>query len=685
MELARTSTIPSPVNYRYDECYWGLLMKFFAYANRVTVALLIGAFGHTLPLAAQAQERASPAGTLETILVRAAREPIAVKAIGSAATLLDQSTLAQRQLAPLGEILRSVPGLAVSRVGVMGAQTQLRMRGSEANQVLVLIDGIRANDPAQNDEFNIAHVLNYDIESIEIIRGPQSALWGTDAMAGVIDIRTGGGAGSSRSSLFAETGSNNWQNIGARTGLRGDRWTASGSVNSLSTSGDNLSREGSEADGYENLSSNLGLRFEVSETVSLDASLRYTDARNEFDRIDFATGLPTDSANRTDVTQLYGQLSALVETLDGRWTHRLRYAHTATENSNRSENSFAPSGFNETRADADIAHLNYQSSFFLNENHRVTAALERQEQDFSQRGPASAFGDPNRDESISINSFIAEYGGELTSSLSLLLSARHDANSDFRDASTGRASVAWHPFGETSGTKLRASYGTGVKNPTFTDRFGFFTNFAGNPDLKPETSRGWDAGIDQRLLDNRLSLSATWFEARLEDEINGLVFDPDSGGFTSANEDGRSDRRGLEVNGAWQVAPGLDLSVAYTWLDATEQNAAGDNLREIRRPRHVASGNLNWQFLGDRATLNINVDYNGVQDDFFFPPVPPFQERVSLEAFTLVTLATSYQFTRRLQLFARVENALDENYEEVFGFASMGHTAYAGVRYRFAD
>ena len=127
---------------------------------------------------------------LETVLVRAAREPISISELGSAVTVLNSETLAQRQTAPLAEILRSVPGVAVSRVGVMGSQTQLRMRGGEANQVLVFIDGIRANDPAQNDEFNMAHVMNYDIESVEVIRGPQSALWSSDALSGVINITT---------------------------------------------------------------------------------------------------------------------------------------------------------------------------------------------------------------------------------------------------------------------------------------------------------------------------------------------------------------------------------------------------------------------------------------------------------------------------------------------------------------
>jgi vitamin B12 transporter len=134
------------------------------------------------------------------------------------------------------------------------------------------------------------------------------------------------------------------------------------------------------------------------------------------------------------------------------------------------------------------------------------------------------------------------------------------------------------------------------------------------------------------------------------------------------------------------LADQLSLSFAYTWVDATEEdNFTGKDSDEIRRPEHIASANLNWGFLNNRANLNLNVDYNGEQDDFYFPPVPPYQERVELDDFTLVTVAASYQLSKKLQLFARVENALDEDYEEVFGYVAPGRSAYAGVRYRFSD
>ena len=621
---------------------------------------------------------------LETVLVRAAREPIAISELGSAVTVLNRETLAQRQVAPLAEILRSVPGVAVSRVGVMGSQTQLRLRGGESNQALVFIDGIRANDPAQNDEFNMAHVLSYDIESVEVIRGPQSALWGSDALSGVINITTRQAQGGTRASAFAEGGSNSWQNYGASGAYSGEQWRSSASINNLETDGENISRQGNEDDGYKNLTANLGLGYDFSDDFKLDSNFRYTDAQNDYDSIDFInTGLPTDSANRTDVDQLYGRVIARLNTLDGRWSHQLSYAITDTNNKNRDENSFAPTGFDVTEADADVSVASYQSSFLIVEDHSITGAIERQEEDFKQRGPID-FGDPNRDESLDTNSAVLEYRGAITESVSVLAGVRHDDNSDFKDKTTGRLSAAWRIL--DGRTKLRTSYGTGIKNPTFTERYGYFNDFIGNPDLKPEESTGWDVGVDQRLLNDHLHLSLTWFQEKLKDEINGFVFDPASGAFTADNANGNSDRKGLEFNGTWLLLPSLNLGFAYTWLDATEEDEfSGVDSREIRRPKHIASANLNWAFLNGRGNLNLNVDYNGEQDDFFFPPVPPYEERVELDDFTLLTVASSFQLTPRLQLFARVENALDENYEEVYGFATQGRTAYAGMRYSFAD
>jgi vitamin B12 transporter len=638
------------------------------------VALFAVALATDLPASAENDR-------METLVVRAAREPVALEGNGSAVTVLSRELLANRQAVSLSELLRSVPGVAVSRSGVTGSQTQVRMRGGESNHVLVFIDGVRANDPAQNGEFNFAHMLNTELESVEIIRGPQSALWGSDALSGVINITTRRAGSGLAARAFAEGGSNSWQHGGASGSYGGEEFTAAFSASYLDTDGENISRSGNEDDGYENTTANGNVAAQLTDSFGLEASLRYVDSNNEFDGVDFSTGLPADSRDETDTEQFYGRIAGMLDTLEGRWRLSAAFSLTDTDNENLTENAFAPTGFDLFTTRAEVGVLTLQTSFDLAPGHTLTGAWEHIDEDFKQRGPV-VFGDPNRDEDMDTDAFIAEYRADLGQQLHLQASVRHDDNSDFDDKTTGRLTAALQL--RDGAITLRGGWGTGIKNPTFTERFGFFTDFVGNPDLKPEESEGWELGIDAWLPGERLQLAATWFDEELEDEINGFVFDPTSGGFTAANEDGKSQREGLELSGHWQISTGLALYAAYTWLDATEDSDNGQ-VDEVRRSEHVASANLNWDLLSGRANLNLNVDYNGEQDDLYFPPVPPFQERVELDDFTLVSLAGHYMLWDRLQLFARVENALDEDYEEVFGYRAPGRSVFAGLRYNFVN
>lgn len=630
---------------------------------------------------AQPPSARNAAGNLETLVVRAARQPLPAAKFGGSATVLGRELLAQRQGIPLGDLLRSVPGLAVGRAGAVGGQTQLRMRGGEANQVLVFIDGVKANDPAQGSEFNAAHLFNQGIESIAVIRGPQSSLWGSDALSGLIDIATWPAGEGSSGSLLAEGGSNAWQRYGARFAHQGERWQGKLGAAWLRTDGQNIARSGSERDGYENATLDLGLRRRLARSLNAQADLRYSDSANAFDGVDFATGLPVDRDNQTDATHIQGRAAIRLERPDGRWNHLLSYALTDTDNRNRTENAFAPSGFERNSAAGQAAVYGYQGSFAPVSGQRLTAAFERREESFRQRGPVS-FGDPNRDERLTANSWVLEYRGDFRENLHILASGRRDRNSDFGSKNTGRLSAAWRIGGGPF--KARGAWGTGIKNPSFTERFGYFDSFIGNPELAPEQAEGWEAGFDIRPPGDLWQFSLSWFDERLRDEINGFVFDAALGGFTARNDAGLSKRKGLELNGRWQPAAGLSLSFAYTWLDATEEDPGTEaQVREIRRPEHAASLNLNWRSPDRRVNLNLHLDCNGRQDDYHFPPSPPYRQRVRLDGFVLATLAASYRLGQDWQAFARLENGLNERYEEVFGFQAPRRTFYAGVRRRF--
>lgn len=253
---------------------------------------------------------------------------------------------------------------------------------------------------------------------------------------------------------------------------------------------------------------------------------------------------------------------------------------------------------------------------------------------------------------------------------------RHDINSDFDDATTYRVAGAYVlPW---TGTRLHASYSTGVTNPTFFEQFGFFPgSFVGNPNIKPEESQGWDVGVEHPFLGGDLVLDVTYFQTNLEDEII-TTFDPMTFLLGVDNLDGESEREGIEVSLRAEPLEGLSVDAGYTFTQSTD--ATGRT--EVRRPKHIAHLNLNQRFLDDRANIGLSVRYTGKQSDAEFVSLTP-QDRVDLDAFTLVNLTGSYQITDHIQAFARLENLLDENYEEVFSFVSPGIAGYAGVRIKF--
>ena len=301
--------------------------------------------------------------------------------------------------------------------------------------------------------------------------------------------------------------------------------------------------------------------------------------------------------------------------------------------------------------------------------------VEREEEDYRQRGPLSWGLDPNQDRERDTDSVAIEYRSDVSDSLSLALSGRYDDNSEFDSSNTYRVEAVYQL---NDNARLRGAYGTAVKNPTFSERFGFYTNFIGNPNLEPEESTSWELGIDQQIGD--LSLSATVFDAELDNEIDGFVYDAVNFGYTAANKEGRSKRQGAEVTAATNINESLSINAAYTYTDSVEPDGAGGLQDEVRRARHTASLNLAWQAL-DNLHINTNAQYNGSQLDQFFPPWPNPSEMVRLSDYTLLNINANYSASDKLDIYLRLDNLLDENYEEVYGYQTLGFGASLGLRY----
>jgi vitamin B12 transporter len=635
------------------------------FAAAVPGFLCVSAFGQVIP---------DQDDKLDNIIVTASRAPIDRVQAGSANTIITRAQIENRQARYVTDILRSVPGFAISRAGTTGSQTQVRVRGAEANHVLVLIDGVRANDPASGDEFRWELLSTSNVERIEIVRGPQSSLWGSDAVAAVVHVITRTGATSPEFSAFTEGGSNNTVNAGLSGGTGSGKWSLNYALEGLNTDGSNISRTGSEDDGSDMTTASVSGRLLASERLTLHFGARVVDAFAQFDPVDFlVTGLPADANVATDARQDYLQFGGTFGSPRERLQHHANVRYFASRNDNLADGTWTSS------TASDRITFSYQADIGIGEN-LLSLAAEYEETGFEQRGEIS-FGDPNQDQETSVTSAVADFQGRASENLTWLMSARYDDYSDFDNALTGRLSLAYE-LGPA--TRLRANVGTGQKAPTFIERFGFFpAQFAGNPDLKPETSTSIDFGIGQSFADDAVELELTVFHQDLENEINGFVFDPATFLFTAANVSGDSSRSGLEFASTFRLAENLEIVASYTYTDAEQEDDQGVAIHELRRPRHTGSLGGNYRFLDERASILLVADYSGTSGDNFFPPFPAPSEIVSLDAYWLVDLTLAYDVTPGVNVFARLTNLLDQEYEQVYGYRNPGRSGFLGARVAF--
>jgi vitamin B12 transporter len=626
-----------------------------------------------------------PSEKIEKVVVTASRiGAVAEDRLGTAVSVVTRDQMDQRQTRYVSDVLRDVPGIAISRSGGAGTVTQIRMRGSEANQTLVLLDGADLSDPFQG-EFDFASLLANDIDRIEILRGSQSALYGSDAIGGVINLLPRRGAGALSVEAFAEAGSfETWQTA-ANIGYGDDGADIYLSANHRETAGTNVSRFGNEDDGAEDSSLFFNAGIRPASNLEFRGLVRYVETQADTDPQDFAfpatttEGLVVDGPDTTESKQLFANISGELSLFDDMWQTRLSYTYADVDRENLSTDFFAfPVGLVPffTAGTRDKVSLVSALSFETGEvSHKLTGALDWKNEKF-QNVPVGAFNPAvNAEREMENIGYVASYDVSI-GNVDAGAAYRHDDNDYFDDSDTYRLQASWRI---TDTTRIRASAGSGVKNPTNLELFGLDTNsFIGNPNLKPEKSVGWDAGFDHIFLGGKAKVTATYFEATLEDEIfTVFTFVPPFSFFSSPdNRTTESERKGIELTLDADLDDAWSINAMYTYLDSVE---AG--LEEVRRAPHVASLNVNYKFL-DRAEATLTVRYNGEQFDNEFISATP-ASRVQLSAFTLVNLSASYEVSDNVELFGRVENLFDEKYEEVFGYATPGIAAYAGLRTRF--
>ena len=604
----------------------------------------------------------------EDILIIASRDgSLKREDFTGSALVITPEQIEQRQTRDIADILRDVPGVAVA--GVAG-QTQIRLRGSEGNHVLVLVDGIEVSDPFAG-EFDIG-TLQADIGArVEVLRGPQSALYGPDAIGGVVAYQSASGRSVPGFAARLEGGTQGTANGAVRYGAAGDSWDAALSAVVVSTDGQPNARGGTRDIGRDSYTLSGKGAVDVTEGLQLRAAARFIRTEGLFNDSDFNRTSPTfgftiDSpGSRFTNEAIYALVGAKLDTLDGRWTHDLsaQIADVTRDSFDAFGQSFGSAG--------DRVKASYVSAFKIADEHNLTFAADYEQEGF--RNSLASSGGFTERRAIEQVGVVGEYrySGE---AFDLSAALRHDINDTFRDATTFRVGAGYRI---TDTTRLRAAAGSGVKNPGFFELYGYVDGrFIGNAALRPEKSTGWEVGFDQDVGD-AATLAVTYFDSELKGEIF-TTFPPPNFIATPANRTTVSKQRGVEVSLAAKLTERWSLDAAYSYLDAEENGR-----REVRRPKHIASAALTWAAPDDAASATLVVRHNGATPDVAFTD-PSFRPvRVQLDDYTLVNLNARVKLTDSISGFARAENLLGKTYEQVFSFVSPGRSAVVGVEARF--
>lgn len=639
----------------------------------------------------------------DRIVITATRSGDAVPAhlIGSSVTVLDSQALESRQTRVLSDILRDVPGVAVNRSGAIGGITQIRIRGSESNHVLVFVDGIKSSDPYYG-EYDFGNLLADEYARVEVLRGQQSSLYGSDAIGGVITYTTLSRREAPGVSARVEGGSfGTISTAGRVAGTAGDNFDYAVSATYLTTDGYPTAPAGSRDVGSDNLGTSAKLNWTPAPNLKVTAVARYSYTKADLNdqAIDATSpvvqGYPLQTVVDTPGSYyrnkaFYGLVRAELSLFDNALTTAL--SGQITDANRDAYNSF---GYN-----YGDRGRRYRGSFentvrFGNDRlkNRFTFAVDAEREEFRNVDPFGfAFTGLSQIDTVG---FVAQYDLAVDDRLAIGASARIDANDRFQDATTVRVTGSYL---FDTGTRIRAAYGNGVKAPTATELFGYSTGeYIGNPDLKPERSRGWEAGVEQNLLGDSVTLGATYFHSRFFNQIETVgAFIGGEYISTSVNNAVVAKQRGVETYasarlGDWRV------DASYTYLKAPQvitalagqaptdggfQLTVPIETQAVRRPKNIASFNLSYAPEAFPLSATLTVRHNGKQRDYAFNS--SYQRLlVGMKAYTLVNLAATYDISKALQVFGRVENLFDDDYQEVFGFATAGRSAYGGVRVRF--
>ena len=609
---------------------------------------------------------------LDEIVVSGGLTPFASNAYGRSVSVLTSDDIEDRGLRTIQDALRALPGVSVASVGAN--YTQVRLRGSESNNVLILLDGVELG--GGGEEYIISGLETANVDRIEVLRGPQSVFYGSNASSGVINIITRTGSVGTQYGGSVEVG--NGYALSGNVSTRTDRGGLAFSFSDRDDAGFDASGDGGEKDGTRRRTLGLSADWKATDDLTLGFTIRRSDEDYDYDVNSFSASTPdeyvVDEPNAlSEREETTAQVYADYQMLDGRLTHRLSYSLSRFDQFSEDpiQGAYALDG--ETRS------LKYRGSFALDGG---TVADARQLlsvllEDVQEKTSTTFVPEFDRGS----QSVALEYRGFFEGGIDIQAGLRHDMNDTFDDFTTWNLGLSWRI--PDTGLRLHASAGTGVVNPNFFENFGGSFGYISNTTLTPEENRGYDIGIEAEVLGGRGIIDVTYFNEELTNAITVVSGDagangsciPSASGASSCyvNLSGKSPREGVEVSGVLQATENLSLRLAYTYLDAKTPTGTP----ATRRPEHELGLGATLRTFGDKGSITADLRHvAGSFDTQFFGSF----SNEKLPDFTTVNLSATYDLTDNLALTGRVVNLFDEEYSESWGYASQGRTLYVGLQ-----
>ncbi len=592
---------------------------------------------------------------LQEIVTSATRYARPLSEIGSSISIINADDMEKSQTVFVQDILQTVPGLSLNQSGAFGGVSTLRIRGASTDQTVILIDGVQINDvSAPGGGFDFANLDPNGIERVEVLRGPQSIMYGSDAIGGVINIITPTGSDGLSGSLFGEGGSYNTFRAGGHIAGGTDKLNFSLSGSGITTDGISKADENdgnSETDGYRNISLHGKITGKLSENHSLQLISRYVDSRNDFDGFPppFYALADTDETSFTKEFLIAGR--GFFNYLDGALQNTLSVEYSTTDRSGEAGGvdqpflSFEGSRFN----------LDYFGHYDVSDDFGLSFGLQHEETKADTISPLK----------FNIDSIFTELSWQGVEGLTLTAGVRYDDHNQYGGTTTPRITAAY--YFPTSETKIFANWGEGFKAPSvfqLTYICGFCGLISPNADLKAEESDGWEIGLEQRVADGKVLLAVTYFNQNI---TNMIDFDFAIGYGNLANVH----TKGVELSLDAQLSENLTVNGNYTFTDATDR-ATGDDL--IRVPRNAAFAGVNWQ-ASPVLNLGLSLTYNGKEKGNFFSP--------DVTGWTRVDFKVAYNINDDIEIYGRIDNLTDKEYQQISGYGTADRSYFAGIRGKF--